>query len=283
MSNRSNKAGAYIDTPLENLVAETQMPTRWLASEDNLAFWREVCKRVPNRAPAAYRLVRQLWNRDHHQELETLLPRLMEKFPRYIEIKLHWIELAMLMEARDEAERRLQVCQAQFPEDKKLKAIAYRIAIERGAFARAADIAFDIVRNSGVAAFEWQARLALHYAKTVADWAAFPPPRDYKTYTINLDTDHDRLRRLQLRLAAKNLAAERIPGVQGSYLPDTASLLLTKGASKQMKGTLGCFLSHIRAWEACVTGPEPFAFIIEDDAAFTLPPPSHRRLEHSRE
>ncbi len=60
---------------------------------------------------------------------------------------------------------------------------------------------------------------------------------------------------------------ERIYGIRGRHLPDLTCRILTKNKwSVNHKGTLGCFLGHLRAWEKIRDGNSEAGFILEDNA-----------------
>jgi GR25 family glycosyltransferase involved in LPS biosynthesis len=64
-----------------------------------------------------------------------------------------------------------------------------------------------------------------------------------------------------------NLAVQRIQAVYGPDLPAAASVLLwSNPSSPPRRGTLGTFLSHVKAWEAVACGTETYGVILEDDA-----------------
>lgn len=84
---------------------------------------------------------------------------------------------------------------------------------------------------------------------------------------LNVPGDRDRLKSISSQISkfkSANLAL--IPGVQGALLPNLVCDYLTDNPySKFYKGTLGCFMSHIRAWEHLAESIEPFMLVIEDD------------------
>ena len=87
-------------------------------------------------------------------------------------------------------------------------------------------------------------------------------------YVINLTVDDDRLSKLSASLAPlSGLKIIRIEGIYGSSLPDDICIRLTGDPySIVAKGALGCFLSHVRAWELIAQREDPWAIIFEDDA-----------------
>lgn len=81
---------------------------------------------------------------------------------------------------------------------------------------------------------------------------------------VNLDQDRQRLERLRSELASQGIAGERIAAVPGNTMPRAARAFIP-GASDTPPGTLGCYLSHIRAWEAIVDSGREGAIVLEDD------------------
>jgi hypothetical protein len=90
-------------------------------------------------------------------------------------------------------------------------------------------------------------------------------PRDI-LHVINLDSDTYRYATIEPQVAAIGYECWRVGAVRGLYLPD---LLVSRipGADTVQKGTLGCFLSHVAAWEAILKSGEPAGFVVEDDSA----------------
>ena len=90
-----------------------------------------------------------------------------------------------------------------------------------------------------------------------------------KIMLINLRGDYQNLQRFEGAIEVYGkIDWERIEGVYGSSLPDNVCIKLTRDPySIIAKGALGCFLSHVRAWETLVHSEKTYALIIEDDAA----------------
>lgn len=81
-----------------------------------------------------------------------------------------------------------------------------------------------------------------------------------RIYVINLDRSPDRLEFIQQQLASSGLTFERVPAVDGR--------LLSAGAYPDAvisPPEIGCFLSHISAWERAVASTDEFSLILEDD------------------
>jgi len=62
----------------------------------------------------------------------------------------------------------------------------------------------------------------------------------------------------------------KIEGLLGQLIPSVACINLTRDLnSPNNKGTLGCFLAHVRAWEVIENSDCDFAVVLEDDVACT--------------
>jgi hypothetical protein len=86
-------------------------------------------------------------------------------------------------------------------------------------------------------------------------------------YIINLPNEPGRLAIVQQQISGvSGVELSRVEGVSGSLIPDVACRLLTRNKwSVNHKGTLGCFLAHVRAWERIALGEAAFGLVIEDD------------------
>lgn len=82
---------------------------------------------------------------------------------------------------------------------------------------------------------------------------------------INLDRDAARMSAITKATAGTRLEVMRLSAVNGAALPD-ALLDFVPGTKGAGKGTLGCFLSHARAWQTIRDTGMPYALILEDDA-----------------
>jgi hypothetical protein len=112
---------------------------------------------------------------------------------------------------------------------------------------------------------------ALAEAQVIASAECGPPgiaamPMDI--YVINMDHDQARLDTMAGWYSDVGLHLQRIGAVRARYLP---ALLMRRIAdtAKVAVGTVGCFLSHIAAWETVSVAERP-ALILEDDACPTF-------------
>lgn len=82
---------------------------------------------------------------------------------------------------------------------------------------------------------------------------------------INLDQDSDRFESLSAEIARQeNIAFQRLSAIRGSSIAKVVAGLVP-GALGMAAGTLGCFLSHVRAWEVLLESAADSAIILEDD------------------
>ena len=125
-------------------------------------------------------------------------------------------------------------------------------------------------------------RLLIEFARTCSSIAArFAAARqahrgapDYAVFAINLDEQALRFQNLKAQFPADLHALIRIPGVKGRYLPDAAAARLGGPQAAKQKGTLGCFLAHVAAWERFRASVFDHGLFVEDDVkmAIGLPP-----------
>ena len=87
-------------------------------------------------------------------------------------------------------------------------------------------------------------------------------------FIINMDSDEARRETILDQFASlPGFDLHIVSGVVGSAIPGVAGKRLVENQlwAETMKGTIGCFLSHVSAWEQAARSEQPFALIIEDD------------------
>lgn len=90
-------------------------------------------------------------------------------------------------------------------------------------------------------------------------------PNPLPVLCINLESDRDKLEQTSRLFGTLPFVDfRRSPGVLTRDLPVAAMRALTRSEAVR-RGTLGCFLAHVAAWEAVAAGPG-WALVIEDDA-----------------
>lgn len=87
-----------------------------------------------------------------------------------------------------------------------------------------------------------------------------------KIYLINLDRAAGRLKEMQRVFGAINQSFERVPGVDAASFGEGRRFCTNDMLSD---GTVCCFLSHQRCWQALVDSGEAYAAIFEDDVVFS--------------
>ena len=102
-----------------------------------------------------------------------------------------------------------------------------------------------------------------------------PPQVRPQVYVINLARSPDRLAFIAERLDRAGLKWRRVEAVDGRALGDPPWPDFDEFSFRYLWGMpphaneLGCYLSHHRAMQAFLATDEPFAVILEDDAAVT--------------
>lgn len=90
-----------------------------------------------------------------------------------------------------------------------------------------------------------------------------------KSYVINLDKDVDRLQFFSENFSSLGLSFERISAVNGKEFPEADyqqfMKLRPRNNKTWLRGQMGCFLSHFKAWELIANGSENFCTVFEDD------------------
>lgn len=94
----------------------------------------------------------------------------------------------------------------------------------------------------------------------------------WPSYLINLADNSDRLSRCATQFDAQGITFERIDAVNGWEMSDAEIADVYDVKANRIKAKhplvrpeIGCYLSHIRAWEAIANGVAPGGFIFEDD------------------
>lgn len=259
--------------PLPDLFAMLTGPEVRKTNAHNLALWTEAYRRASDREDVTINYLLQLWNVEAVEPLAKQLSEAVQRFPKSETIHTLWAEFPLTWGDPAEAVRRTEVMFAKFPPSDALFYRAYQIYLAYGDFDAAQKMALRLFEGTGYDEFAALVSLAGKYKEVRAAWAGQPAARDYHIFCIGLDRQPRRFQRVQAQLQRMGANVRRVSGVDGRTLPDLASRMLTHNASSRMKGTLGCFLSHVRVWELCVQSDKPYAFVTEDDTHFLLPPP----------
>ncbi len=108
----------------------------------------------------------------------------------------------------------------------------------------------------------------------MAEWIGRAPKDgpSYAVAVINLDRNPGRLAEMHRGFSRSVPLLHRIPGVLGSALPDSEVQRL--GGNPEMRGTLGCFLSHVAAWTWMLAQGLSHCLVVEDDVTVLLDLPA---------
>ena len=102
----------------------------------------------------------------------------------------------------------------------------------------------------------------------------------WPAYVINLADNAERMARCAAQLDTLGVPFERIEGVNGWAMSDEEiarvydpDLNRRRAKYPLVRPEIGCYLSHVRAWERIAAGDAPGGFVFEDDfaAADSLP------------
>jgi glycosyl transferase family 25 len=92
------------------------------------------------------------------------------------------------------------------------------------------------------------------------------------TFVINLDKSHQRMSQIAARLNDLGMPYERIPAVYGASLSPAdletsySKTLNAKTYRRPLSNAeIGCYMSHLKAWQTIVDREIPCALVLEDD------------------
>jgi len=149
------------------------------------------------------------------------------------------------------------------PGDHRLLAIVGDVASQRRDWA-GAEAAFGVAQMAGRRAdYRSKRDTAAMYRRLAPLLAASADGPAYGVAFINLDRNPDREAELRRQFGHSRAPLHRFAGVEGGRLNTAAVRRL--GGDPQMRGTLGCFLSHVGAWEAMLARGDAYCLFIEDD------------------
>ena len=98
--------------------------------------------------------------------------------------------------------------------------------------------------------------------------------KDLPVFLINLDRSKDRLKTMQGRLDHLGLPWVRIAGIDGRAEWEilAQNLDITRFernvGRRIMAGEIGCYMSHLAAWDRLIKSDAPWGLILEDDVVF---------------
>lgn len=235
-----------------------------LAPRRTHAFWRNMMARFPDEPAYAVRYVSELLL----TESWTALDDAAGWAGRYHapELDLRLVDAALARADVEQGENRIRQYLGRHGSSAALSMRLYSLHLLQrdygGAEAVAVELASLVPAEKRQAAY--LAQRARFLGQLSSDWSRNGHgQRDFDIHVINLDSDTVRLERVEKQLHGADYA--RIAGVKGAQLPELALKTLTGNQGSMQKGTVGCFLSHLVAWERVAAGGRP-ALVLEDDA-----------------
>ncbi|MGI4798762.1 MAG: glycosyltransferase family 25 protein [Janthinobacterium lividum] len=219
-------------------------------------LWRALLAEQPDDWRLALELKRDLKAGLHYPESDPAFRRAAASLPDDEWITHYAALYAYHGEDLDVLDRRARALLTARPGDPVVLTILGDVASQRRNWA-GAEAAYDAAGK----VFERDtARMYLRLGSRIK------PSRDLGTYSItfvNLDRNAEREAELRRQFAGSAPPLYRSAGVEGRRLP--AAAIQRLGGDPQMRGTLGCFLSHAGAWEAMLERDDAHCLIVEDD------------------
>lgn len=237
---------------------------RGLSPKQTHGYWRNLVDRFPEEPAYAIRYASQLLLTESWEELDAVTGWASRY--RSAELDLCLVDAALARADIEGCQIRIGAFLGQHGDSAALKVRLYNLQLLQGDYgaaeAAAAELA-ALVPEEGLRA-TYLADRARCLGRLRDSWMGNDQgKRDYDILVINLDADAVRLERVVGQLLGASFT--RIPGVKGAQLPELALRSLTREQGEMQKGTLGCFLSHLVAWERVTASGRP-ALILEDDA-----------------
>lgn len=223
-----------------------------------VALWRAMLAERPDDWRVALELKRDLKSALHYPESDPAFRRAAASLPDDEWIAHYAALYAYHGEDLEVLNGRAQAVLARRPGDRVVLTILGDVASQRRDWI-AAEAAYDA---AGLRFKRDTARMYLRLARLLEP----SPQREGEQYSIafvNLDRNPERDAELRRQFAGSAPPLHRSAGVEGRRLPAAAVQRL--GGDPQMRGTLGCFLSHAGAWEAMLHRDDAYCLIVEDD------------------
>lgn len=234
-----------------------------------VAAWRALLDAAPDDWTLALELKQDLQAGWHYPDSCPRFRRAARALPDSAWLA-HYAPLPVLPGAELDAIRdRALSLRASRPGDAGVEALLGQVARQSRHWVEAAR-AFAAAARLDAANPDWprHAAEARMYARLAGQAAR---AADYGFVVINLDRNAARMAEVARQCAGFRMQPARLPGIDGALLPGPAVRRLT-GSVSAPRGTLGCFLSHVAAWERLLAGPQACALVMEDDAIPLLDP-----------
>ena len=231
------------------------------------SHWRDRLRAVPNDWRTALELKQDLQSGYHYSESDPLFRRAARFLPDE-----EWLDHYATLFTFHTADLRWlaahgEALLARRPGDPRVHRVLGDVLLQSRRWGAAE-------RHLRAAAGDPDTDAKLSLARLYRRLAAQPDPggEPYGVALINLDRNASRRRDIAREFRTSRPPCFRVPGVLGSALPAAAVEAL--GGDPAMRGTLGCFLSHVAAWEAMLARNLPHCLVIEDDVVPLVPLPA---------
>lgn len=95
----------------------------------------------------------------------------------------------------------------------------------------------------------------------------------YKAIVINLERDKNKIQRISKILTKEKIPFKRLNAIYGKNLSEEYIKSIVRPTFGRIKlempkGTIGCYLSHLNAWQELLKSNNEFLLILEDDITF---------------
>jgi len=228
-----------------------------------VSIWRAMLAERPDDWRVALELKRDLKAGWHYPESDPAFRRAAASLPDDEWVTHYSALYAYHGEDLEVLDRRARAVLAQRPGDLAVLTILGDVASQRRDWTGAA-AAYD------AAGLGFKRDTAQMYLRLASLLEFFPADRrgerekgQYSISFVNLDRNPERKAELRRQFAGSAPPLHRSAGVEGRRLPAAAVQRLR--GDPQMRGTLGCFLSHAGAWEAMLHRDDANCLIVEDD------------------
>ncbi|GAB0115902.1 hypothetical protein AcidC75_34260 [Acidisoma sp. C75] len=202
------------------------------------------------------------------EDADAIYTYVVQLFPDELWPAYHWALSAYLNGHHAMAERRAYRLLDRFPsEAPRIRDLLGDIAMDQRDF--------DIAMKSFAVALDAnpESRDLIHkHAFASMCWNLFGsfgfdyPRTDYGVLVISLDTASPHFCRLRANLNEMGIEPQHVQGVWGKHLPYALLDEIAHAHEPHERGTLGCLLAHVNAWEAALESDHEVCLIMEDDA-----------------
>ncbi len=237
--------------------------------DEAVAVWRRMLRAAPDDWRTGLELKADLASQYHYSESDPAFRRAARALPD-AEWFAHYAGLFTYHAADlSRLATRARALLRQRPGDASVHLLLGNVLFQHRRWAAAARHLAQAPASADTAAKAELARLYQRLGRLLPEAAPA-----YGVALINLDRNNTRRRDVLHDFRHGKAPLFRVAGVEGRLLPAPAVRRLADEAAAAMRGTLGCFLSHVSAWETMLARGLAHCLIIEDDVVPMLPLPA---------